>query len=69
MLPCLPSDIRPDHPLLSDPYIKDKVQLLPHIGSATTETRMEMCDVTNRNILAGLGVEGPEMPYQLHLDS
>lgn len=59
--------IAKDHPLLADPDVKDKVLLFPHIGSATTETRMEMCDVSNRNVLAGLGLGERNMPHELAL--
>lgn len=52
--PAIPAD----HPLLADPEVKDKVFLLPHIGSANTETRMRMSALTEQNVLAGAGVPG-----------
>jgi glyoxylate reductase len=42
--------IRADHPLIA----LDNVVLLPHIGSATVATRMEMAEMTAHNILMGL---------------
>lgn len=39
-----------DHPLLS----MENVVALPHIGSATLDTRMEMAELTAQNILRGL---------------
>ncbi|PWN18217.1 hypothetical protein BCV69DRAFT_285196 [Microstroma glucosiphilum] len=52
--PAIPAD----HPLIADPDVKDKVFLLPHIGSANTETRMRMSALTEQNVLAGAGVPG-----------
>ncbi|KAN0061299.1 hypothetical protein ACQY0O_006145 [Thecaphora frezii] len=34
----------------------DRVVLLPHIGSATTESRVAMADLTAKNLLGGLGL-------------
>ena len=41
----------------------DNCVLLPHLGSASVETRTEMAEITVNNILAGL--EGGEMPSEL----
>ncbi len=54
-------DVPASHPLLADIEIRDKVALLPHIGSATTEARRAMADLAAKNLLAGVGVlEGGE---------
>lgn len=45
-----PEPIQTDHPLLSLPNIL----ITPHIGSATTETRTSMHELTADNLLAGL---------------
>ncbi|NOU97814.1 D-glycerate dehydrogenase [Paenibacillus sp. LMG 31456] len=45
--------IRADHPLIG----LENVVLLPHIGSATVATRMEMAELTARHILMGLSGE------------
>jgi len=45
-----------DNPLLSLPH----VVTLPHIGSATRETREKMALKAARNMLAGLFGERPE---------
>lgn len=42
--------ISSNHPLFS----LENVVLLPHIGSATVETRLKMAEIAARNILAGL---------------
>jgi len=47
-----------DHPLLSLP----NVEVAPHIGSSTVATRMEMADLTVRNLLAVLDGKDPETP-------
>ena len=49
--------IRPDHPLCA----LDNVVLLPHIGSATVETRLKMAEIAALNIIAGLKNE--PLPY------
>ena len=54
-----PEPIRPDHPLLSLP----NVTLLPHIGSATQETRSDMLNLAIDNLLAGL--HDKPMPSEL----
>ncbi|CEH14578.1 Glyoxylate/hydroxypyruvate reductase (D-isomer-specific 2-hydroxy acid dehydrogenase superfamily) [Ceraceosorus bombacis] len=43
------------HPLLSDESIRDKVCLLPHIGSATLEARRGMSELAVANVLHQLG--------------
>lgn len=47
--------VHADHPLLA-PDCRDKVALLPHIGSGTTETRRAMADMTMNNLLGALGL-------------
>ncbi|MEI7556076.1 D-glycerate dehydrogenase [Candidatus Chlorohelix sp.] len=45
-----PEPMRADNPLLELP----QVTILPHIGSATLETRTKMADVAARNLVSGL---------------
>ncbi|SEK56122.1 2-hydroxyacid dehydrogenase [Parapedobacter koreensis] len=52
-----PEPMAPDNPLLEMP----NVAILPHIGSATIETRMKMMQLTVENLLAGL--RGDPLPY------
>ncbi|SHG86171.1 2-hydroxyacid dehydrogenase [Pedobacter caeni] len=52
-----PEPMRPDHPLLNMP----NVSVLPHIGSATEETRAAMSVLAARNIIAGL--KGERIPF------
>jgi glyoxylate reductase len=52
-----PEPMSNDNPLLSMP----NVCVLPHIGSATFETRSAMAERAAKNILAGLN--GEQMPY------
>lgn len=52
-----PEPSAPDNPLLDLPT----VAVLPHIGSATYETRMKMMQLTVDNILAGL--DGKPLPH------
>ena len=52
-----PEPMRRDHPLLSMP----NVSILPHIGSATEETRAAMSLLTAKNIVAGL--KGERLPF------
>jgi len=52
-----PEPMRPDHPLLSMP----NVSILPHIGSATEETRSAMSLIAAKNIVAGL--KGERLPF------
>ncbi|GAA5901471.1 2-hydroxyacid dehydrogenase [Sporobolomyces salmoneus] len=49
-------NIGADHPLVRE----QKIVVLPHIGSATVETRSEMSRQAARNCLAGIGIEGFE---------
>lgn len=56
-----PEPLPPDHPLLS---LKNCV-VLPHIGSATYDTRGVMGVLAARNLLAG--VQGTAMPSELTL--
>ncbi|CAD6886191.1 unnamed protein product [Tilletia controversa] len=46
-------NIPASHPLLA-PDVRDRVVLLPHIGSATNETRQNMADWAARNALGGI---------------
>lgn len=50
------------HPGLLD---RDDVMLLPHLGSATTETRALMAELALRNCLAVLAGKRPETPIAL----
>jgi glyoxylate reductase len=52
-----PEPMRPDHPLLSMP----NVSVLPHIGSATEETRAAMSLIAAKNVVAGLN--GERLPF------
>lgn len=52
-----PEPMMPDHPLLDMP----NVAILPHIGSATVETRNAMSELAARNIIAGLN--GEPLPH------
>ena len=47
--------VRPDHPLLS----MDNVVTLPHIGSATKETRLKMAQLAAENLVTGLQGKTP----------
>ncbi|XP_014239498.1 glyoxylate reductase/hydroxypyruvate reductase-like isoform X2 [Cimex lectularius] len=53
-----PEPLPADHPLLC----LDNCVILPHIGSATYQTRMVMSDLVAKNIIAAL--EGKEMPAE-----
>lgn len=55
-----PEPMRPDHPLLQMP----NVAVLPHIGSATQETRAAMSVLAARNVIAGL--KGEEIPFPVN---
>ncbi|GAA5926461.1 2-hydroxyacid dehydrogenase [Sporobolomyces koalae] len=57
-------NIEADHPLLSEP----KIVVLPHVGSATLETRSEMSAQAARNCLAGIGIPGFEWDNQVKLE-
>lgn len=50
-----------DHPLVKEP----RCVILPHIGSATFETRRAMATLAARNVIAG--VRGEAMPAELDL--
>lgn len=50
-----------DHPLVREP----RCVILPHVGSATFETRKAMAVLCARNVLAG--VRGETMPVELDL--
>ncbi|KAE8210257.1 hypothetical protein CF327_g5851 [Tilletia walkeri] len=52
-------NIPASHPLLAED-VRDRVVLLPHIGSATNEARRDMADWAARNALGGLGVSKEE---------
>ncbi|XP_072038173.1 glyoxylate reductase/hydroxypyruvate reductase-like [Amphiura filiformis] len=56
-----PEPLPTDHPLLT----LSNCTVLPHIGSATIETRTEMAVLAARNMLAGL--KGEPMPAQVKL--
>lgn len=55
-----PEPMRPDNPLLQ----MDRVVVLPHIGSATAETRAAMAVRAAENIIAGLA--GNPMPFVIN---
>lgn len=52
-----PEPMHPDNPLLSMP----NVAVLPHIGSATEETRSTMSLIAAKNVVAGL--KGEKLPF------
>lgn len=54
-----PEPMDKDNPLLT----MENVAILPHIGSATEETRAAMAQIIVRNIVAGL--KGEKLPYQV----
>jgi len=53
--------ITADHPLLKEP----RCVILPHVGSATLETRLGMATLAAKNLLGGIFGEG--MPAELDL--
>ncbi|UYQ95344.1 D-glycerate dehydrogenase [Chitinophaga horti] len=55
-----PEPMQPDNPLLTMPT----VAVLPHIGSATVETRTAMAEIAARNIIAGL--RGERLPHAVN---
>lgn len=59
-----PEPLPLDHPLL-DPKLKDRLLIIPHIGSASMQTRTKMAQITTANLIAGL--QGQPMPHQLKL--
>jgi glyoxylate reductase len=52
-----PEPLPPTHPLFSLP----NCLIVPHIGSATQQTRRKMAELACKNLLAGL--EGKHLPY------
>ncbi|KRT16519.1 D-glycerate dehydrogenase [Pedobacter ginsenosidimutans] len=54
-----PEPMDKDNPLLS----MESVAVLPHIGSATEETRAAMAQIIVKNILAGL--KGEKLPFEV----
>jgi glyoxylate reductase len=54
-----PEPMQPDSPLLE----MESVAVLPHIGSATQETRSAMANLVAKNIIAGLN--GRSLPHQV----
>ena len=54
-----PEPLPRDHPLLE----LDNVIVIPHLGSATEQTRQAMSDLSVRNLLAGL--EGRKLPNRI----
>jgi len=57
------NNIRSDHPLVGQP----RCVMVPHIGSATFETRLDMATLAVRNLLAG--VFDDSMPSEVNLKS
>lgn len=56
-------NIDANHPLVKE----QRIVVLPHIGSATVETRSEMSAQAARNCLAGVGIEGFEWDNEVKL--
>ena len=56
-----PGEVRKDHPLVKE----ERCVVLPHVGSATFETRKGMALLTVRNVVGG--VMGGKMPTELGL--
>lgn len=54
-----PEPMHKDNPLLS----MESVAVLPHIGSATEETRAAMAQIIVKNVLAGL--KGEKLPFEV----
>ncbi|MDQ0969591.1 glyoxylate reductase [Flavobacterium sp. W4I14] len=54
-----PEPMDKDNPLLS----MESVAVLPHIGSATEETRAAMAQIIVKNVLAGL--KGEQLPFEV----
>ena len=59
-----PEPLPPDHPLTR----LGNCVLVPHLGSATTQTRAAMADITVDNLLAALAGNTEAMPSRLDLD-
>lgn len=55
-------NITTEHPLVKSP----RATVLPHIGSATTETRAAMADLAARNLIAGVLGEPLPVEYVMH---
>ena len=55
-----PEPMFPDNPLLNMP----NVSVLPHIGSATEESRNGMARISAENAIAGL--KGERLPYPIN---
>ena len=51
-----PEPLQPDHPLLALP----NCIVIPHLGSASLRTRIEMAEMAARNLLLGLNGEPME---------
>jgi glyoxylate reductase len=61
-------DVYQNEPLLTEGLAELKsVVLLPHIGTATIETRMAMADLAVRNLMQGLTGEKPTTCVNCHL--
>ena len=59
-----PEPLPPDHPLTR----LSNCVVVPHLGSATTQTRAAMADIAVDNILAALAGNTEAMPSRLELD-
>ncbi len=60
-------DVYENEPLLSPGLAElDNVVLLPHVGSATVETRARMANMAADNLLAGLRGERPPNCLNCH---
>jgi phosphoglycerate dehydrogenase-like enzyme len=55
-----PEPMKKDNPLLTMP----NAAVLPHIGSATIETRDEMARIATENVIAGLN--GKRIPFPVN---
>ncbi|KAI0084728.1 hypothetical protein BDY19DRAFT_1025355 [Irpex rosettiformis] len=55
-------DVGIDHPLVKEP----RCVIVPHIGSATNETRLTMASLAAKNLIAGLFNEPMPVPLQLN---
>jgi phosphoglycerate dehydrogenase-like enzyme len=58
-------DVTDPEPLPSDSPLREMARcvILPHIGSATVETRQAMADIAVNNLLAGL--HGRPLPHEV----
>jgi glyoxylate reductase len=54
-----PEPLRRDHPLLK----LDNITILPHLGSATVQTRRKMAELSVENLL--LGLRGEPLRYRV----